>query len=89
MSSEEKSEKENGLNLDSFMFEKVQMKKAVSLDDKDIQFNFSKQKTWLNDNIIEPVPTVNIMSQKSPVINRIEEAYEVQEKSPYKNINFD
>lgn len=47
------------------------MKKSISLDDKDLHFNFNKQKVLVNEKPVESSVNINVKGSKSPVLNRI------------------
>jgi hypothetical protein len=48
------------------------MKKSISLDDKDLHFNFNKQKVLVNEKPVERAVKINLKGANSPVLNRID-----------------
>lgn len=47
------------------------MKKSISLDDKDLHFNFNKTKTLINEKKVESVTNVFAKGAKCSELNRI------------------
>jgi hypothetical protein len=47
------------------------MRKSISLDDKDLYFNFNKQKVLVNEKPVESAVNINVKAGKNPVLNRI------------------